>query len=234
MPASTPLCVAHRGGPGANSKLENTLTAISASLDLGVKAIEIDVWLVDGELVVFHDRRLGRFFDRDDLLEQTPLELLKAPDMQRQLAIPTLEEIIDLVSGRAVINIEIKGPECAEAICNLIQSRVASGRNHYNQFILSSFDQPQIKQCLQILPQVRRGLLICGVPMDLAQQAENLRCYFLGFSLEFIAKTLIEDCHLRGINAWVYTANHPEDIQWLSDLGVDALFTDYPERMLAK
>ena len=50
------LVFAHRGASGYEP--ENTLVAMDKALDLGAKAIELDVHCVEGELVVFHDRRL--------------------------------------------------------------------------------------------------------------------------------------------------------------------------------
>ncbi len=49
------LIFAHRGASGY--QVENTLAAMAKALELGAKAIELDVHNVEGELVVFHDRR---------------------------------------------------------------------------------------------------------------------------------------------------------------------------------
>ncbi|MCB0316192.1 MAG: glycerophosphodiester phosphodiesterase, partial [Calditrichaeota bacterium] len=52
------LCFGHRGAAGHAP--ENTLTSVETAIALGADWIEIDVYLVDGELVVFHDARLER------------------------------------------------------------------------------------------------------------------------------------------------------------------------------
>ena len=49
---------AHRGVSGHYP--ENTLQAIKAAVDCGAYGIEIDVFAVDGELIVIHDRQLKR------------------------------------------------------------------------------------------------------------------------------------------------------------------------------
>lgn len=226
-------CVAHRGGPGDNYKKENSIAAIKNSLAMGVPAIEIDVWQVDGKLVVFHDRRLSRFTDSQQRLDQFNYDQLQKLADRFQFEIPTLEQVIDTINGQALLNIEIKGPDCALAIGELIQARVAQGKNKIDDFIVSSFDHPQLQLSKAHFPDIKRGLLICGIPIDLAQQAETLDCYFLGMSLEFIDQALVEDCHQKGIKAWVYTVNHLEDMRWLKAIGVDAIFCDYPERALS-
>lgn len=226
-------CVAHRGGANGDFKKENSLAAIEQSLALGVSAFEIDVWLVDDELMVFHDRRLSRFTDSNKKLEECNRQELENLGQSHGFEIPTLLEVVQLINGRALLNIELKGPNCITAVGNLINKRVHDGLNHWRDFIVSSFDQPQLLLAKALFPKLQRGLLICGVPADLAQQASNLQCKFLGLSLDFVRPELVADCHQRGINAWVYTVNHPEDFHWLASIGVDAVFTDYPERLLA-
>src|SRR5690625_1819428 len=68
------FCIAHRGGPGP----ENSLEAINASLALGVDAIEIDLWYAGGELLVTHDRRLGRQISGQGTLLDLPRDHLRA------------------------------------------------------------------------------------------------------------------------------------------------------------
>jgi len=49
-------------------------------------------------------------------------------------------------------------------------------------------------------------------------------------SHEFLAPNLLADARARGLAIYVYTVNQPEEIERLRALGVDGLFTDYPER----
>jgi len=52
------LVIAHRGASGHQP--ENTLQAFKEALAMDVDAIELDVHIVDGELVVIHDRWLNK------------------------------------------------------------------------------------------------------------------------------------------------------------------------------
>ncbi|BFM05453.1 glycerophosphodiester phosphodiesterase [Halioxenophilus aromaticivorans] len=232
MKRSKPLCIAHRGGHAGDFKKENSLAAIKNSLAQGAQAFEIDVWLVDNELIVFHDRRLSRFTNNDKKITDCTVAELKQQADTHGFEVPTLLEIMELINGQALLNIELKGPGCATAVCQLLQQRVNAGANVPKDFVVSSFDQPQLVYCLNHFPELPRGLLICGIPADLAHQAEQLRCQFLGFSLEFISQALIDDCHKKGINAWVYTVNQADDFAQLADMGVDGIFTDYPSKFI--
>jgi len=41
---------------------------------------------------------------------------------------------------------------------------------------------------------------------------------------------IVEEAHVRGLDVWVWTVNEPGEMRRLIALGVDALFSDYPER----
>ena len=42
---------------------------------------------------------------------------------------------------------------------------------------------------------------------------------------------IVEEAHVRGLDVWVWTVNEPGEMRRLIALGVDALFSDYPERL---
>src|SRR5690625_7911048 len=107
------FCIAHRGGPGP----ENSLEAINASLALGVDAIEIDLWYVEGELLVTHDRRLGRQISGQGTLLDLPRDHLRALRLKNGEAIPTLEDVLRTVGERVLLNIEKIGrASCRERV----------------------------------------------------------------------------------------------------------------------
>jgi glycerophosphoryl diester phosphodiesterase len=93
-----PLIVAHRGY--RTKYPENTLSAFKAALDAGASMIELDVCLsCDRKLVVIHDATLQRTTNGH------------GPGFHTEFAgerLPELIEVLELVDGRAIINIEIK------------------------------------------------------------------------------------------------------------------------------
>ena len=48
-----------------------------------------------------------------------------------------------------------------------------------------------------------------------------------------VTPELVADAHRRGLKVFVFTVNEPRDIAHMSALGVDGVFSDYPERVLA-
>lgn len=224
------ITIAHRGGQRGGP--ENSLAAIADAVQLGVDAIEIDLWAIDGQLLVAHDRRLGRTIagtGRFDLLNKSQLTELELANGE---AIPTLAQVVALLTPEIELNIEIKGAATAAPLCRWLQAHFAGG-GRPQQFILSSFDHPQLMQCKNDVPEVRRGVLVEGVPLDVAALCAQLGAYCFNPSINFVSYELIAAAKKYGAKTFVYTVNHPDDWQLMKDWGVDGVFTDVPEQLLA-
>lgn len=222
------LCIAHRGGPGP----ENSLEAIRRSLAMGAPAIEIDVWQLHGELWVTHDRRLGREIAGHQALPDLSLDHLESLRLSNGEHLPRLGQVLELVGEQALLNIELKGPDCVDALVRTLTARWRDFGHSPDAWIVSSFDHQQLAQLRQNLPDVRRGLLLYGVPLDLAQSADRIDAYSVNLSLDFMPEALRRDAQQRGKKVWVYTANHPEDWRRLTKAGVDGVFTDHPDALM--
>ncbi len=223
------LCIGHRGAMGHAP--ENTLASIRKALEFGVPCVEIDVYCVDGQLVVFHDSRLERTTNGTGyLLEQnfTDLRSLDAGDGEK---IPTLKEVFVAVHLQAGVNIELKGPDTARPVVEFISKMRDMGWSD-DLILISSFDHRELAQIRQLDPRIKVGAMMVGLPVNDAAFAESLGAYSVHLSLEFIDRRFVDDAHSRGLRVFVFTVNHPEDIIKMVELGVDGVFTNYPERVL--
>lgn len=207
---------------------ENSLAAISRALDAGVTAIEIDIYQVEGELLVTHDRRLGRVVSGQGIITELPLIYLREQTLENGEPLPTLRDVLALVKNRALLNIEIKGADCVTVLNQQLTAFVQEHQLGFEHYIISSFDHQQLFQSLQILPQVKRAVLIEGIPLDYAQCCEPLKAYAFNTHLSFITPDLFADARRRGLKNWVYTVNNEDDWRWLEGIGVDGMFTDKP------
>lgn len=107
--------LAHRGLHGVTSGCpENSACAFSAAILAGY-GIECDLQLsADGRAMVFHDDDLDRLtFETGPVRARTAAELGKIRLKGWTDTIPTLEAMLDLVTGRAPLLIEIKDQDGA-------------------------------------------------------------------------------------------------------------------------
>lgn len=210
---------------------ENSLAAIARALDAGVDAVEIDIYQVEGELLVTHDRRLGRVVSGQGIITDLSLAYLREQKLENGEPLPSLRNVLELVGDRAMLNIEIKGANCVPALKRQLEAFVHDHQLGFEHYIVSSFDHQQLYQSLQSIPQVKRAVLIEGIPLDFAQCCEPLKAYAFNTHLSFISPELLDDARKRGLKNWVYTVNNEDDWGWLQGLGVDGVFTDKPDRL---
>lgn len=223
--------IGHRGARGHAP--ENTLLAIDTAIRLGAPWVEFDVQLHDsGELLVFHDLSLERTTNGQGFLANQSLGMLRALDAGGGQQIPTLTEVLDLVEQQVGVNIELKSAGgTGEAVAGVIRSYLDAGWPP-EKFLVSSFHLPELWEFKQYAPEIPIGALICGVPLDWAGCAVELGAATLNLSSEFVDPRLIEDAHKHGIKVFVYTVNDPAELRQLREMGVDGVFSDYPDRAL--
>ena len=227
---SKPLLIGHRGARGLAP--ENTLRALEAGIHAGAPWLEFDVQLHPcGELVLMHDLTLDRTSNGHGLLAEMPWDDLRRLDAGQGEIVPTLDEALDLIDQRARVNIELKTWDgTAAVVATALRERVANGWP-VEQFLVSSFHLPELFEFRQLAPEFAVGALLCGVPLDWAGCASELQASSLNLSSEFVDSRLLADAKSRGLAVYVYTVNDPHEYRRLAAMGVDGVFTDYPDRL---
>lgn len=225
------LCIGHRGARGHAP--ENTLLSIDTGMRLGADMIEFDVQRCQDKLVVIHDPRLERTTSGTGRVDQVRFDYLRSLDAGKGQQVPTLQEVLALIEARLPLNIEIKSARGTGAlVAAAVRDALADGWTA-GQFLVSSFHLPELYEFKQMAPEVPVAALVCGVPLDWAACAVELGASALNISAEFADERLIQDAHARGLKVYAYTVNHPEDITALRAAGLDGVFTDYPDRVIA-
>ena len=215
-------CIGHRGASGHAP--ENTLKAFKLAIEMGCPWIELDVYCVEGELVVIHDDDVDRTTNGSGAVMALGLEKLRALDAGSGEQIPTLREVLDLCDKRICVNVELKGPDTALPVSELMRDALTQGWRP-DQFLLSSFYH---KELAKADPQFARGALFhkstdyCSVAKDLGASAINL-------AQKLVTKEVVQVAHQQGFQVFVYTVNTREKMQLQKDMGVDGVFTNYPD-----
>lgn len=222
--------IGHRGARGHAP--ENTLLALDTGIRLGAHWLEFDVQLADGELWLMHDLTVDRTTDGKGLLADMEAAQIRTLDAGRGQNVPTLRDALDLVENRVPVNIELKNWNgCAQAVAAVLRDYIAEGWPA-ERFMVSSFHHPELWEFRALLPEIPTGALICGVPLDWAALATEVGAGTLSISDEFVDEKLIRDAHARDLQLFVYTVNELDEMRRMLSLGVDGIFTDYPERAL--
>lgn len=230
---------AHRGSSGTHP--ENTLAAFQAAAELNIHGVELDVHLTkDGELVVIHDETINRTSTGEGFIKDLTLAELRAFDYGSWFGdefvgerIPTLEEVLAIFQDTAHhVNIELKSDVfpyegMGEKVLYAIERMRMAQR-----VVISSFDHEAIREFKKMAPHIEVALLTMEVLVDAYDYARFIPADALHISLPTAQRKMTKEALLKGAIIRVFTVNKVEYALALQQLGVHAMFTDFPEEMM--
>lgn len=221
-----PLRVGHRGAAGHCPG--NTLQSIEAALHIGVDLVEIDVQKTsDGHLIVLHDRTLHPSTTGRGPVETASLDEMRAlRTVPGGLGIPTLDEVLTCVNGRAGLMIELKVAGIASRAVNAVRSARFSGKVCY-----ASFLHEELLAVRAIDANVATIALLEGTPVNLTAFALDAKATHAGLSIHSLSPRFVDQLHEAGIQVFTWTVDEPEQIEFAKACGVDGLISNYPERL---
>ncbi|RCV89421.1 glycerophosphodiester phosphodiesterase family protein [Billgrantia montanilacus] len=249
--------IAHRGS--SMTAPENTLAAIERALVDRADYIEIDVRLTaDGEVVLYHDRSLQRLAGDPRNVRDLTLEELRAFDVGSWFGdtfvderIPSLDEALQAVRGRSALMIDMKPnpggePALVEAVLEAIQRETAARAQCLD--MLSPAQSTTRCGDPDVVGETRVAVMSPGVVQMVKEREPELRVTLLaqlvmpgtlerrGFDALGLRHNRITDNEIRlarelGYEVHAWTVNDRARMSQLIDLGVDAIITDYPDRL---
>jgi len=230
------LRIAHRGASG--TRPEHTRAAFERALEIGVDMIELDIQCTrDGELVVLHDRELGRTVTGHGPVRDCCLAELSAldagawfGDAYRGERVMSLQEVLALTAGRAGLNIEIKSPEPDWAATARRLAQLLEDHQTMASHIISCFDVGALDCVREAMPAARLGLLWDKAALDEAWGcARDLGAGSIHLRWGAVDECSIVRARQDGLAVIAWTVNDPVIMQRLVDQGLGGIITDYPE-----
>jgi glycerophosphoryl diester phosphodiesterase len=278
-PSTVKALVAHRGASAYAP--EHTLEAYTLAIEQGADFVEQDLAITkDGVLVCVHDLTLQRTTNVEEVFPGRAVELKEGPEPGRQwfvndftlaevktldagswfdarftgTRIPTFQEAIDLVRGKAGLYPELKDPDFYRrrgfhpeklfADIVLRNSLLADARA---PIILQSFDESTLRNAATELPQIPRVWLVGpadAARLDSASKVRAIGEWATGLgpnkAILEAQPAVVSWAHGAGLSVtpWTFRSSstgrfasvRDEMAHFLYTLGVDAVFTDNPDQ----
>jgi len=219
-----PRAIAHRGASGHAA--ENSLEAFRKAAQLGADGVELDLHTTgDGRAVVFHDFTLPNG-KRIDGLAATEVREHRLSNGE---PVPFLEEVLEVIPGLAVW-IEVKGLDVRwdEGLLAIMDAAPRPER-----CAVHSFDHRIIERLGRKRPALSRGVLSTAYLIDPTGPLLTTGANTLWQEWQLIDAALVDRVHEVGCRIIAWTVNNQEVAARLSELGVDGLCGNYPERLLS-
>jgi len=254
------LAIGHRGASGYAP--EHTIASYDLALQLGADYIEQDLQLTkDGVLVALHDPTLNRTArgpaeNCTGLVIEKMLAQIKTcdvgtwfntafPQFARPeyvgLRIPTLEEVFERYRHSVNYYIETKNPEEAplmeeKLLALLDQFNLRGSAVRRNQVLIQSFSAASLQKLHGLDAELPLIQLYTGLPSaTIRATLDQVRQYAVGVgpSQGSVDAALVAAAHERCLDIHPYTVNDPTAMAALISLGVDGMFTNFPDRLNA-
>ena len=221
---------------------ENTLPAYIKAWEQGVDAVELDVRETkDKRLICIHDDSLARVSESEYTISQETLDALKTVDVgifrSKKFAntkIPLLKEAFDCKPEKSKIFVEIKPSKISFSELNeMVETNVISKLNtHFLGFY------PNVVERLNKRFDIPATLSV--IPAFFDYDYEKIRSLLeksnsFGISQHMDSKksmNLIKKFKDEGKYCIAWTVNNKKYMRDLIEIGVDAIITDNPKKLI--
>jgi len=250
-----PRIIAHRGA-SANAP-ENTLAAFRLAIESGAEGVEFDVQLSrDGIPVVIHDYDLHRTGGNKQRISELTASQLgntdvgswfskKHPNLSRHEfaneTVPTLDEALKVLADfNGFLHIELKALEgdhvaLAATVCDTIRDSAQLAK-----MIVSSFKLGVIPEIRNRLPEIQTSALFAPEIMTFLRRREHIvavarefGAHQLSLHYTLAGRRIAGLAGNAGMPVTVWTVDDPRWILNCQQLGIGALITNDPKRLLA-
>lgn len=236
-----PPVIAHRGASAYAP--ENTFASFTKAIQLGATWVEFDVQLSrDGEVVIFHDATLDRTTNGHGALDGYSLAYLQSLDAGKwfgpsfsQERILSLQQAMTFLADKGIsVNIELK-PNATNT--NALVAAVLRVMQPFScaaiQVLYSSFSFDALRYLRQMDGQSMIGLLMDTALPNWQPVADELSASAIHLNHHAVTDVLAAEILATNRLLTCYTVNQVERAKELYTVGVNAIFTDKPDIILA-
>jgi glycerophosphoryl diester phosphodiesterase len=252
------LVIPHGGGDGLFP--ENTLLAFERSMAMGADVVDVDLRLSgDGVVIAFHDPTVDRITGTKGSVQKMTYRELSGLDAGWAFApagagandgtaqhpfrgtgvsIPTLESILQEFPT-ALLSLDLKDETMAmvKPVCDLLRQH-----HRFNDVFVGSNSDPQIVEFRKLCPDVRTSAIMKDVYASRDAKASGDTHFVPAVTVdqppfrvdgrEIVDGASLSWSHEHGVAILTWVVNDEADMRLLVGLGVDGIYTSYPDRLL--
>lgn len=251
------LVIPHGGGDGLFP--ENTLLAYRETMAMGADVVDVDLRIsADGVVIAFHDPTVDRITGTTGNVRQMTYAQLAAldagwgftssgtggnpagshPYRGRGVQIPTFESILDEFPT-TLLSLDLKDEslDMVQPVCDELRSH---GR--LDDVFVGSNSDPQILEFRRRCPDVRTSAIMNDVYAARDARASGDTNFVPAVTVDqppfrIEGRRLVDAdslawSHQHGIAILTWVVNDEADMQFLIDIGVDGIYTSFPDRLL--
>lgn len=239
--------IGHGGAAGIAPA--NTLKSLATAIEIGVDMVEFDVRPCLDDLVLLHDDKVFEQSGGVRLASQSAIEVLRTLDIADGEPIATLEEALDLVKGKVLMNIDLKTNGFEADLVRILQRMGIVA-----EVMISSTNTKSLNKVRELAPGLKTAIsypkdrgnvstrstlkLVVSTILKLlrftlqyqiigkmeAAQADAAMLHFRVISPETVRKVH----EAKGlIFAWV--VDDLSTLRYVQSMGVDGIASNYPE-----
>ena len=227
--------IAHRGASG--TMIENTMPAFQKAVDKGAKMLEVDIQVSKDKIpFAYHDANLKRINLDQDTSKLTSDEISEINlniEGEEKVYIPKLDDILRFSKEKEVyLVIEIKtnedctfNTEDVDVILETVKSF-----DYEENCLFASF-------CVGVVQYIRSkdevyNIASIALPDSTPKKLHaETKCDVYICSIEQLNESVVTECNELGVYLGVYSADDEEQLDTLLKFGINAVVTNYPERI---
>jgi glycerophosphoryl diester phosphodiesterase len=236
-----PPVIAHRGASAYAP--ENTLSSFLKAKQLGINWVEFDVMLsADDRVIVIHDETIDRTTNGSGKVSELTWPFLQTLDAGTWFdpvfsgeKIPLLSDVIKLLNQYQLnANIEIKDlADRAELTVNKVLEVIEDHWDkNMNLPLISSFSLEVTQYVRKYSKTAKLGFLMREWLPDWQALCDQLNCISVHVNEKILTEERVKRIRSTDRAVLSYTINHRDRAQELFNWGVDAVFSDCPDKIL--
>lgn len=203
------------------------MVAFQQAMTDGADGVELDVRATsDRHLVVVHDRDVSRTTTGSGFVDQMTLATLQQFSTGQGESVPTLDEVIGLLAGRLLIDLEIKEAGIEREILALLANHPAA------DWAVSSFDWNVLRAIRKVDASAELWPLSLTATDDLFVLAAQLSAPAVALATAAIDEDVIARCSEEKVSVVAWTVNDINEATHLERLGTAAICTDRPATLI--